>query len=72
MGVQSLAYSIQNAVNERSKREARALRGTIRDGMFHCGNKSYPLKQAVDCNTSNGRRVWAQLSPNGDAVVVGA
>lgn len=72
MGVQSLANAIQQAVDERIKREARALRGTVRDEAFHCGNKSYPLKQAVDCNTSNGRRVWAQLAQNGVAVVVGA
>ena len=72
MGVQSLANAIGQAVNERIKREARALRGTIKNGMFQCGNKSYPFKQAVDCNTSNGRRVWAQLSTDGSAVVVGA
>lgn len=72
MGVQSLASTLKNAVDTRIKREARALRGTIENGMFQCGNKSYPFKQAVDCNVSNGRRVWAQLSSNGTAVIVGA
>lgn len=72
MGVKSLANAIRNAVDRRIKREARALRGTVSNGTFYCGNKSYPFKQAVDCNISNGRRVWAQLSPNGQAVIVGA
>lgn len=72
MGVNSLANTIRQAVDDRIKREARALRGTIKDGMFQCGNKSYPIKQAIDCNVSNGRRVWAQLSSNNTAVIVGA
>ena len=69
MSIQSLSTAVKNAVDTRIKREARALRGTVKDGRFQCGNKSYPFKQAVDCNV---RRVWAQLSPNGDAVIVGA
>ena len=72
MSIQSLSTAVKNAVDTRIKREARALRGTVKDGRFQCGNKSYPFKQAVDCNVSSGRRVWAQLSPNGDAVIVGA
>ena len=72
MSVRELASTIRQAVDERIKREARAMRGTIQNGMFQCGSKSYPYKQAVDCNTSSGSRVWAQLSQNGDAVIVGA
>ena len=72
MNVQALASTIKDIVNKRIKREARAMRGTIKDGMFQCGTKSYPFKQAVDCNISNGSRVWAQLSPNNIAVIVGA
>ena len=70
MGVQSLANSIQNAVDTRIKNEARALRGTVRGGRFQSGSKSFPAKQAVDCNT-NGK-VWAVPSTNGKAVIVGA
>lgn len=72
MGVRDLATAIKSAIDRRVEREARALRGTIKDGMFQCGSKAYPFKQAVDCNTSDGSLVWAQLSPNGDAVIVGA
>ena len=70
MGVQSLSISIKNAVEKRIKEEARALHGTIKDGMFHSGGKSFPFTQAVDCNINAGK-VWAQLAPNGKAVIVG-
>lgn len=71
MGIKELATAIRNAVNKRIDEEARAKRGIIKDGRFLVGAKSYPFKQAVDCNTSEGNRVWAQLSTNGDAVIVG-
>ena len=71
MGVKELASAIKSAVDKRIAEESRALHGTIRDGMFQCGSKSYPYKQAVDCNTSEGNRVWAQMSTSGDAIIVG-
>ena len=72
MGVRELAQEIKKAVDKRIANEARAQRGIIKDGMFQTGSKTYPYKQAVDCNTSSGSFVWAQLSPQGDAVIVGA
>ncbi|MBR6712130.1 MAG: hypothetical protein IKI76_03955 [Selenomonadaceae bacterium] len=72
MGVRELASAIKRVVDERIKREARAMRGTIQNGVFQSGSKSYPYKQAVECNTSSGSRVWALPSQNGDAVIVGA
>ena len=72
MSVQSLASSIKNAVDNRIKKEARAMRGTISGGMFVSGAKSFPYKQAVDCNTFEGNKVWAQRATNGKAVIIGA
>ncbi len=71
-GVQGLAEAIKNAVDRRIANEARAMHGTIKNGMFQTGTKSYPYKQAVDCNTNEGNKVWAQLDTNGNAVIVGA
>lgn len=68
-GVQRLAEAIKTVIDRRIAREARALRGTIHNGMFQSGAKAYPFKQAVDCNLSN--RVWAQLTSNNAAVIVG-
>ena len=70
MSIKDLSAAIKNAVDNRIKHEAMAKRGTIQNGKFHCGAKSYPYKLAVDCNL-NGK-VWAQLTPDGTAVVVGA
>lgn len=72
MGVRELASTIKNAVDRRIQQEARAIRGTIQDGMFQSGAKAYPYKQAVDCDTSEGSKVWAMPATNGDAVIVGA
>lgn len=72
MSVKELATAIKNSVDKRINEEARARRGTIKDGRFQSGSKSYPYKQAVDCNTSDGNKVWAQLTPSGKAVIVGA
>lgn len=70
MSVQSLASNIKNAVDTRIRNEARALRGTVKNGTFISGSKSFPAKQAVDCNTRG--KVWAVPSTNGKAVIVGA
>lgn len=72
MSVQRLTQAIKSAVDNRIQRETRALRGKIFGGLFQSGSKSFPYRQAVDCNTKNGSRVWAQLAPNGTAVIVGA
>ncbi len=72
MIVQNLANTIKSAVDKRIAEESRARRGTIQNGSFISGSKSYPFTAAVDCHTGNGRRVWAQLSTTGKAVVVGA
>ncbi len=71
MSVQNLADSIKSVVDKRIDEESRTRRGTIQGGRFISGGKSYPFAAAVDCNTGNGKRVWAQLSTNGKAVVVG-
>lgn len=70
MSVQKLASSIRNAVDKRIANEARAMRGTIKNGMFVSGSKSFPFKQAVECNL-NGI-LWAQRDNRGNAVIVGA
>lgn len=72
MGVKSLAAAVGTAVRRRIEQEARAKRGVIQNGRFISGAKSYPMIQAVDVDTSNGKRVWAQLSKSGSAVIVGA
>lgn len=72
MGVQNLANSIKAAVDKRVNSEARAIRGTIQGGRFVSGSKSYSFTAAVDCSTGEGKKVWAQLSSSGKAVVVGA
>ena len=72
MSIQDLANSIESAVNNRIDEESRAMHGIIRNDRFVSGSKSYPMKQAVDCDTSEGSRVWAQKSKNGNAVVIGA
>lgn len=67
-----MANGIKSAMNKRIENESRAMRGTIKNNRFYSGNKSYPIKQAVECNTNNGSRVWALPSKNGNAVIVGA
>ena len=70
-GIKGLADAIKTAVQNRVNEEAEAKRGTIKDGKFVSGSKSYPFVQAVDCDVSNGSKVWAQLSKSGTAVVIG-
>lgn len=71
MSVQRLANTIKNIIDTRIQQESRALHGKIVDGRFLCGNKSYPYESAVDVNTLNGKTVWAQLSQNNSAVIIG-
>ena len=70
-GINGLREAVKTAVDNRISNESRALRGVIRNGKFLSGSKSFPFVQAVDCDTSNGSKVWAQLSKNGSAVIVG-
>lgn len=71
MSIQSLSTALKKAVDARIDKEARAMHGTIIDGRLQVGAKSYPFTTAVDVGTHNGRKVWAQLSKSGKAVVVG-
>lgn len=71
MSVANLSKAIKSTVEKRIEKEGRVQRGIVNNGRVQIGSKSYPMKQAVDCNASNGRKVWAQLSKSGDAVVVG-
>lgn len=71
MGVAELASAVKSAVDKRIAAEARAMRGTMQNGRFISGAKSYPMIQATDVDTGDGKKVWAQLSRNGNAVVVG-
>lgn len=71
MGIQNLAKTIKQAVQEKISTESRAKRGVIQGGQFISGSKSYPYVSAVDVNTSNGSKVWAQLDKNGKAVIIG-
>lgn len=70
MSVKELKTAIKNAVDKRINEEARALHGTIKNGMFHCGSKAFPFKQVVDCNLNS--KVWAQLDKNRKAIIIGA
>lgn len=71
MGIQSLSATLKNAVDKRIEKEARALHGTIQNGRLQAGAKSYPYTSVVDVGAHNGSKVWAQLSKNGKAVIVG-
>ena len=71
MSVEGLSRAIKAAIDMRIEQEARAMRGVIQNGQFQSGAKSYPYVSAVDANTSEGKKVWAQLSQSGKAVVVG-
>lgn len=71
MGIKSLGAALKDAVDKRIENEARAQRGTISNGRLQVGAKSYPFTTAVDVGAYNGSKVWAQLSKNGKAVIIG-
>ena len=71
MGVKSLVNAIRITVDRRIKEEARAMRGNIQDGRFQSGGKSYPYTTAVDCDTSEGKRVWAQKAQDDSVIIIG-
>ena len=71
-GVMGLAAAIRAGLRNGQSQESRAQRGIIRNGRVHIGERSYPFRAAVDCNTSEGSFVWVQISRGGTAVIVGA
>ena len=71
-GILGLAAAIRAGLRNGQSQESRAQRGIIRNGRVHIGERSYPFRVAVDCNTSDGSLVWVQISKGGTAVIVGA
>ena len=71
-GVIGLAQALREGRKKSGAEEQRAQRGRIQNGRIHIGERSYPFRAAVDCNTGDGALVWAQISKGGIAVIVGA
>ena len=71
-GIMGLAAAIRAGIKNSKVVESQAQRGIIRNGRIHIGERSYPFRVAVDCNTSDGSFVWVQISKGGTAVIVGA
>nr|WP_325191475.1 hypothetical protein [uncultured Selenomonas sp.] len=71
-GVIGLAQALREGRKKSGAEEQRAQRGIIRSGRVHIGERSYPFRAAVDCNTEDGCLVWVQISKGGTAVIVGA
>ena len=71
-GILGLAATIRAGIKNSQVGESQAQRGIIRNRRVHIGERSYPFRTAVDCNTSDGSLVWVQISRGGTAVIVGA
>ena len=71
-GILGLAAAIRAGIKSSQVVESQAQRGRIQNGRIHIGERSYPFRAAVDCNTSDGSLVWVQISRGGTAVIVGA
>lgn len=71
-GVLGLATTIRAGIKNSKVVESQARRGRVQNGRVHIGERSYPFRAAVDCNTSDGSLVWVQISRGGTAVIVGA
>lgn len=71
-GVLGLVAVIRAGIKKSKVGESQAQRGRIQNGRVHIGERSYPFRAAVDCNTSDGSLVWVQISRGGIAVIVGA
>ena len=71
-GVLGLAAVIRAGIKNSQVGESQTQRGRIQNGRVHIGERSYPFRVAVDCNTSDGSLVWVQISRGGTAVIVGA
>lgn len=71
-GILGLAAAIRAGLRNGQSQESRAQRGIICNGRVHIGERSYPFRATVDCNTAEGSLVWVQISRGGIAVIVGA
>ena len=71
-GIAGLANAIKSAIDKKVAEESRARHGTIQNGQFVSGSKSYPAIQAVDVSTGNGSKVWATFDSKGNAIIVGS
>ena len=71
-GVLGLVAAIRAGIKNSQGGESQAQRGRIQNGRVHIGERSYPFRVAVDCNTSDGSLVWVQISRGVTAVIVGA
>ena len=71
-GILGLAAAIRVGIKNSKVVESQAQRGRIQNGRVHIGERSYPFRVAVDCNTGDGTIVWVQISKGGTAVIVGA
>ena len=71
-GILGLAAAIRAGIRNSKVVESQAQRGRIQNGRVHIGERSYPFRVVVDCNTSDGSLVWVQISRGGTAVIVGA
>ena len=71
-GILGLAAAIRAGIKNSKVVESQAQRGRIQNGRIHIGERSYPFRVAVDCNTSDGSLVWVQISRGGTAVIVGS
>lgn len=71
-GVLGLAAAIRAGIKNGQVAESQAQRGRIQNGRVYIGERSYPFRAAVDCNTGDGSLVWVQISRGGTAVIVGA
>ena len=71
-GIDGLAEALRTGRKRaRENAEQKAQRGVIEDGRVHIGARSYPMKAAVDADTSDGSRVWVQIARDGTAVIIG-
>lgn len=71
-GILGLVAVIRAGIKNSKVVESQAQRGRIQNGRVHIGERSYPFRAAVDCNTSDGSLVWVQISRGGTAVIVEA
>ena len=72
-GIDGLAEALRTGRKRaRENAEQKAQRGVIEGGRVRIGARSYPMKAAVDADTSDGSRVWVLIAQNGIAVIIGA
>lgn len=72
-GIDGLAEALRTGRKRmRENAEQKAQRGVIEDGRVRIGARSYPMKAAVDADTSDGSRVWVLIARDGTAVIIGA